>query len=263
MRFALSLPNAGPPGRLVEIAATADASGWDAVFLWDHLHLFREMRLELHDPWVVLGAIAAASRSVRLGTMITPLPRRRPQVFAKQVVTLDHLSGGRVIAGVGLGFPPDDEFAMFGEDPDDRVRAAKLDEALDVVTALWSGQPVDHHGPHYRASAQLLPPPVQRPRPPIWVAAQWPRRGPLERAHRYEGVVPIGADGQPADVDVVRQVAELVGPGCEVAASWLPGNSVAEYAAAGATWLIESRWPVDRWLEELTAAAATDPHAAA
>jgi alkanesulfonate monooxygenase SsuD/methylene tetrahydromethanopterin reductase-like flavin-dependent oxidoreductase (luciferase family) len=261
MRFGLSLPNAGPVVRLVEIARLADSNGWDGVFLWDHVHLFRDMHLELHDPWVTLGAIAQATERVRLGTMVTPLPRRRPQKFAKEVVTLDHLSNGRVIVGVGLGFPPADEYTMFGEDAGDRHRADRLDEALDVVTALWTAEPVDHHRTHYSVSAQLHPPPVQRPRPPIWVAAMWPNRRPVRRAERFDGVVPIGADGQPLGLDGLAQLARAVGPGHDVIGSWMPGPTIEEYAAAGATWLVESRWPEGEWLDELTARAAGAPRA--
>lgn len=260
MKFAISLPNAGPPQQLLQLAVRAEQNGWDGVFVWDHVHLFRAMRLELHDPWVILGAIAAATSRVRIGTMVTPLPRRRPQKFAKEVVTLDHLSGGRVIVGVGLGFPPDDEFTMFGEASADRERADRLDESLDVVTALWTGEPVEHAGRFYRVSAQLLPKPAQRPRPPIWIAAQWPNRRPLERARRYEGIAPIGADGQPLGIEGLRQVAAAIGPGHDVMGSWLPGPSIDEYADAGVTWLVDSRWPDGNWFNELSAAADRNPH---
>ena len=259
MKFGLSLPNAGPVARLVEVARLADSNGWDGVFLWDHIHLFRDLRLELHDPWVTLGAIAQVTSNVRLGTMVTPLPRRRPQKFAKEVVTLDHLSNGRVVVGVGLGFPPADEYTMFGEDGDDRARADRLDEALEVVTALWTSQPIEHRGAHYSVSAELHPCPLQRPRPPIWVAAMCPNRRPLHRAARYEGVAPIGADGQPITHDELAQVARAVGSRLDVIASRMSGPTVDEYAAAWATWLSDSRWPADDWLDELHASASRGP----
>ena len=259
MKFALNLPNAGPAAQLVDIAVAADASGWDAVFVWDHIHLFTEMRLELHDPWVLLGAIAVRTSRIRIGTMVTPLPRRRPQKYAKEVVTLDHLSAGRVTCGVGIGFPPHDEFAAFGESADDRARGDILDEALDVVTALWTGSPVDHSGDHFRIQAELHPRPVQAPRPPIWVAVQWPNRRPLRRASRFDGVFPIGSDGGPIGLDDLRMVSRSVPAGIDVVASWMSDASVADCAAAGATWLVDSRWPEGAWLEELAASAARDP----
>ena len=105
MRFAISVPNVGDPAALVELAELAESSGWDGFFLWDHLHLRRDLHLDVHDPWVVLGACAARTKSLHLGPVVTPLPRRRPQVVAKQITTLDHMTGGKAILGVGLGFP--------------------------------------------------------------------------------------------------------------------------------------------------------------
>jgi alkanesulfonate monooxygenase SsuD/methylene tetrahydromethanopterin reductase-like flavin-dependent oxidoreductase (luciferase family) len=217
------------------------------------------MRLDVHDPWVVLGAVAQVTDRVRLGPMVTPLARRRPQKFAKEVTTLDHLSGGRVVVGVGLGAPADDEFAAFGEAGSDRERADRLDEALEVVTALWSGGPVAHRGDHFTVDAELRPTPLQRPRPPIWVAATWPNRRPLARAGRYEGVVPLGAGGAPAPPEIIARVAEIVGPDCEVVATRTEAASAAEYEASGATWLIESCWPVGEWADELLVAAERGP----
>jgi alkanesulfonate monooxygenase SsuD/methylene tetrahydromethanopterin reductase-like flavin-dependent oxidoreductase (luciferase family) len=266
MKFALSLPNAAPPARLIEIAVAAEESGWDGVFLWDHIHLLRALRLDVHDPWVVLGAIAYATDRVRLGALVTPLPRRRPQKFAKEVVTLDHLSAGRVVVGIGLGYPPDDEFDMFGEDGSIARRAAMTDEALEVVTALWTAEPVRHDGAHYYVDAELRPAPVQRPRPPIWVACQWPARGSFRRALRWDGVMPIFIDGASIGPEVVREVVteaathrEEPGRAFDIVVSWDPAHSVAEYEEAGATWLIESRWPEGDWLAELDAAARRGP----
>ena len=189
---------------------------------------------------------------------------RRPQVFAKEVVTLDHLSGGRVIVGVGLGYPPADEFDMFGDDGSIAHRAAMLDEGLDVVTALWTAEPVRHDGAHYYVDAELRPAPFQRPRPPIWVACQWPARGSFARALRWDGVVPILIDGTLLGPDAVAEVARRAAEGgrdgdLEIVAPWAPGHTPAEYADAGATWLVESRWPEGDWLNELGVAAHDGP----
>jgi alkanesulfonate monooxygenase SsuD/methylene tetrahydromethanopterin reductase-like flavin-dependent oxidoreductase (luciferase family) len=263
VRFALSLPNMGPPQRLVEIAQSADRNGWDAVFLWDHVHFVRSLRRDVHDPWVVLGAIATTTERIRVGTLVTPLPRRRPHKVAKEVVTLDHLSGGRATLGVGLGFPPDDEFEAFGDDADARRRGDRLDEALTVITALWTGEPVDHAGEHYRVSAELRPAPVQQPRPPIWVAGFWPAPRPLQRAMRYDAYVPLSPTGEPLSLDDLRAAADAVAGRCDIVAGWMPDHTVGEYDDAGATWLTESRWPVDGWMDELAAVAAEDPRSRA
>ena len=185
MRYGLSLPNVGPATELVRMASTAEANGWDGVFLWDHLHLSRQLRLDIVDPWVMLGAFAQATGRVRLGALVTPLARRRPWKVAKEVVTLDHLSGGRAIVGVGLGEPPDDDFAAFGDPADARERAALLDDGLAVLDGLLAGAPFTHDGPRYHVDADFLPAPVQQPRPPIWVAGVLPHRRPFERARRW------------------------------------------------------------------------------
>lgn len=144
------------------------------------------------DPWVLLTAVALATERIRIGTMVTPVARRRRWKLARETVTVDRLSGGRLILGVGLGFPPDLDFAAFGEESDDRHRAEKLDEGLDVLTGLWSGEPFSYSGEHYQVlDAQFLPTPVQTPRIPIWVAQMYPYRGPLRRAARWDGLVPM------------------------------------------------------------------------
>lgn len=149
MKHAVNLPNMAEPAALVDLAVTAERAGWDGVFLWDHVAYAEDVGLPLVDPWVVLGAIAQATTRVRLGTMVTPIARRRPWRVAQEVTTLDHLSGGRAVLGVGLGWPDREDFANFGE-PDDHVeRAAMLDEGLEVIDALWSGAHVDHLGDHF------------------------------------------------------------------------------------------------------------------
>jgi alkanesulfonate monooxygenase SsuD/methylene tetrahydromethanopterin reductase-like flavin-dependent oxidoreductase (luciferase family) len=258
MRHALSLPNMGDPSRLVEIAVAADANDWDAVFLWDHLHFDRTMDVEVHDPWVALGAIAVSTRRVALGTLVTPVARRRPWKLAKEVVTLDHLSGGRAILGVGLGFPGDDEFTDFGDEGDDRRRAELLDEGLVVLEGCLSGQPFHHDGPHFTVDVHLLPGCVQRPRPPIWVAGMWPNRRPMFRAQRFDAFAPVSADGNPLTPDITAEIRSQYGNGTLVIPR-AEGTSVAEYERAGADWLVESRWPVDSWADELLTVASGPP----
>jgi alkanesulfonate monooxygenase SsuD/methylene tetrahydromethanopterin reductase-like flavin-dependent oxidoreductase (luciferase family) len=142
MRFGVSVPNAGDATQLVNLAVTAEEAGWDGFFLWDHLQLDALRRPPMHDPWVLLGAIAARTSRVRLGTMITPIPRRRPWKLAKEIITLDHLSAGRVIVGVGLGVPAEAEYGAFGEPTGTRLRAAMLDEALPILDSFLCGEPL-------------------------------------------------------------------------------------------------------------------------
>jgi alkanesulfonate monooxygenase SsuD/methylene tetrahydromethanopterin reductase-like flavin-dependent oxidoreductase (luciferase family) len=258
MRFALSVPPFTDPATIVSLARKAEANGWDGFFLWDHLRF--ELDLDVHDAWVLLGAIASQTSRIRIGTMITPLSRRRPWVIAKHLTTLDHLSGGRVTLGVGLGEPPQRDFADLGDEASPTVRAAMLDEGLEVLAGLLAGDRVDFHGAHLDVAAGLRPPPIQRPRIPIWVGGVAPHRRPLERARRWDGFIPI------ADFPILRpdDLASYVGPhprdGWDLVAQWPDGTSPDDFAAAGATWLVKSVWPGDEgWLGELQALASTPP----
>jgi alkanesulfonate monooxygenase SsuD/methylene tetrahydromethanopterin reductase-like flavin-dependent oxidoreductase (luciferase family) len=261
MRFGLSLPNLGVYAdvrALADLARAAEAAGWDGVFLWDSLHGDPNHPVPVVDPWVALTAIALATERVRLGPMVTPVARRRPWVLARQAATLDHLSGGRLVLGVGLGDPAAGEYGAFGEPTDAQVRAAMLDEGLAVLTGLWSGKPFSFAGAHARVrEATFLPPPVQRPRVPIWVGGWWPNRAPMRRAARWDGAFPGKLAGMGVGMltpDEVRAIAAFIGgrragdgPFDLVVAGTTPGDDpgaaaalVAQYAAAGATWWVES-----------------------
>lgn len=193
MRFGVNVPNFGEfadPRRMAELSVVAERSGWDGFFVWDHMYVFPGN--VVGDPWIQLAAVADATERLVIGTMVTPLPRRRPWVVARQAVSLDQLSGGRFVLGVGIGYPPREEFEMFGEVVDPVVRGDMLDEALDVIVGLWSGEAFTYDGDHYRLESMTFNPvPVQRPRIPIWVAGMWPNKRPFRRAARYEGVFPI------------------------------------------------------------------------
>jgi alkanesulfonate monooxygenase SsuD/methylene tetrahydromethanopterin reductase-like flavin-dependent oxidoreductase (luciferase family) len=219
MRYAVNVPNFedySDVRTVASLAADAEAAGWDGFFVWDHLAFVKALRLRIADPWMLLTGVALATERLRLGPMVTPLARRRPWKLARETVTLDRLSGGRLVLGVGLGEPASDEFGSFGEPTDPVVRAAMLDEGLEVLTRLWSGETVSFQGRHYRVDeVAFQPTPVQRPRVPIWVAGAWPRRGPLRRAARWDGSCPLklDADGElvPLDADDLRGLLTVVG----------------------------------------------------
>ena len=179
------------PRGLASLAARAEATGWDGFFLWDHV-LRAGAPIAIADPWIALAAIAVATTRLRLGPMVTPIVRRRPVKLARETVTLDHLSGGRLTFGAGLGVDSGRELSGFGEVVDERERAAILDEGLGLLTAMWTGEQVDHAGPEFIADAvTLLPRPLQTPRIPIWLAARTTNRAPLRRAARYDGLFAI------------------------------------------------------------------------
>jgi alkanesulfonate monooxygenase SsuD/methylene tetrahydromethanopterin reductase-like flavin-dependent oxidoreductase (luciferase family) len=256
MRYLLSVPPFTDPSAVVDLAVSAEASGWDGFFLWDHLR-WDDVQ-EIHDPWVLLGAVAQVTERMLLGTMVTPLSRRRPWVVAKHLVTLDHLSGGRAVLGVGLGEPPVVDFGDFGDEADARTRAALLDEGLEVVAGLLGDGRVDHHGEHLTVTASMRPLPLQRPRVPIWVAGVAPNRRPLERARRWDGYVPIGSGLEPAAL--AAYVGEPPRPGWDLVVPWADGVPADEYADAGVTWLVRSAEPKDEgWREELQQLAAAPP----
>ena len=197
MQFAIGLPNVGvygDPRLLVELGSMAELSGWDGVFIWDHV-AYREPGWPVADPQVAVAALAASTKHVRLGVLMVALPRRRPWKVARELASLDVLSGGRAIFGAGLGSQALQEYEAFGEHGDAKVRAERLDEALEVVVGLWSGAPFTYQGKYYTVtSGQFLPRPVQQPRIPVWIAGRWPARRPFARAARWDGVFPTHVD---------------------------------------------------------------------
>ena len=257
MRFAVNIPPFADAGRLLDLMLSAEESGWDGVFVWDHLQWRAD--LPVHDPWALLSAAAVRTERVLLGTCVTPLSRRRPFTLAKQILTLDHLSGGRAVLGVGLGEPPDADFADFGDEPDPRIRAARLDEALAVMDPLLRGERVDHAGEHFPVHGQARPGPVQQPRPMIYVAGVVPHRRPLERARRWDGFFPISSDGPMTADDLVTYVGADRPEGWELMVAPPEQYDPADYEAIGVTWMVDSTWPVGDWIDEFAARIADGP----
>jgi alkanesulfonate monooxygenase SsuD/methylene tetrahydromethanopterin reductase-like flavin-dependent oxidoreductase (luciferase family) len=267
VQYGISVPNFGPyfdPRVLAALARDAEQAGWGGFFLWDHILGFYPGPVPVVDPWVALAAIALATERVRIGPMVTPLPRRRPTKLARETVSVDHLSGGRLTLGVGIGALPY-EWDYLGEEGDLRVRGAMLDEGLEVLTGLWSAQPFRHAGTHYHIAgnppdeewgAIFGPPPLQTPRIPIWVGGTWPHKAPFRRAARWDGVCPDGP-GRPLTPDEVRDLVAYINahrtsdsPFDMVIAGATPGDDPAQaaeiagaQAAAGATWWIEGIHP--------------------
>jgi alkanesulfonate monooxygenase SsuD/methylene tetrahydromethanopterin reductase-like flavin-dependent oxidoreductase (luciferase family) len=238
VRFAVWVPNFGAfaDARLVaDLAARTETAGWDGWFLWDHVvHLGGDEPVV--DPWMALALAAASTGRIRLGTLVTPVPRRRPWNLARQAATLDQISGGRAVLGAGIGSVRTGEFRDFGEETDLKRRASLLDEGLEVIDAVWSGAPVHHHGKNYRVDGiTFRPVPVQDPLP-VWVGAVWPHRRPLRRAARWQGVFPERLPGPEA----VAQIRQEIGPDKDIVVSSREARSPRDWAAAGATWWLLS-----------------------
>jgi alkanesulfonate monooxygenase SsuD/methylene tetrahydromethanopterin reductase-like flavin-dependent oxidoreductase (luciferase family) len=244
------------PAVVLDVARGAEAAGWDGLFLWDHILRPPQDPPQIADPWILLAAVATVTTTLRIGTMVTPLVRRRPQKLAREAVTLDHLSGGRLILGLGLGVDSGRELTAFGEISDPATRGDVLDEAAALLTALWSGEPVRHRGAHFVADdVTFLPRPLQQPRIPLWFAARGGARRPTRRAAGYDGLFPIEVDrdGLARMIDLVA--AERGGlDGFDVAvrleagdgppdARTEAGATLAELASIGATWALHSFGP--------------------
>jgi alkanesulfonate monooxygenase SsuD/methylene tetrahydromethanopterin reductase-like flavin-dependent oxidoreductase (luciferase family) len=249
VKLGLHLPNfasLSSPADLADLAARAEAAGWDGFFIWDHVAR-PEGTFPMAEPWIALAAIGVATQRLRIGPLITPLARRRPWNVARQVASLDELTGGRVTLGVGLGISSGPEFNQFSEESDPRVRGDMLDEGLEILRAAWQGTPVRHAGTHYRVDdVTFLPVPVQ-PRVPIWGATERLSGRPVRRAAGLDGVFPIGL--QPSDLPVLLDnVAQHRPEGLDGYDVVITGtddsvtNNSAAWRDAGATW----------WLHELS-----------
>jgi len=258
-RCAIGVPNVGSfgdPTLLVNLAVAAEEHGWDGFFVWDH-QLWWDPEWDVADPVVVVAAVAARTARIRTGILVNVLARRRAGKVARESVTLDQLSHGRLVVGAGLGSLAE-EFTAFGEPGDAKGRAARLDESLDLLEALWTGEPVTFRGEHLTATAvTMLPRPVQRPRIPIWVGGRWPVKAPFRRAARWDGVMPthtgygLGETMPPGElraaVRYTREHRTATGP-FDVAlegrtdgtAPDRGGAHVVPYIEAGLTWWIEA-----------------------
>lgn len=245
------------PRRLVELARSAEEAGWDGFFLWDHMLAFRGMAVA--DSWILAAAIAEVTERMRLGLLVTPLARRRPWVVAREAATLDRLSGGRLVIGVGLGDDGWGEFSSFsGEAVEPDGRRVLLDDSLDLLRRFWSGEPVDYMGEQLEVhSGEFRPRPLQDPLP-VWVACRWPNRRPLDRAARQQGCFPLleEREGEVPLLPEPEKVAELrqellkrgASPAIDIVCRGvsgladrdeLPGRFEA-LEAAGMTWWLES-----------------------
>ena len=259
MLFGISLPPFGDFADisfLAENAKVAETVGWDGIFIWDHV-FFDPTFHPNADPWCALAVVADRTSKIRLGTMITPLARRRPWVLARQTVSVDHLSNGRLTLGVGLGDPVQWDFGFFHEPTDNKQRAQMLDEGLDILNGLWTGKPFSYSGQHYQINEVTFQPrPVQNPRIPIWVGGNWPNKPPMRRAARFDGFYPIKWDGGMTPQDwresltyiqqqrTVNTHFDLVHGGRIPDQHWHRAAPLIEpYSEVGVTWWIEDVSP--------------------
>jgi len=272
MKYGFIIPR-GDVHTIPELAEKVEAAGWDAVFIPDCISIETDQypATEWYDPWVLLAVIAVRTRRVRFGTMLTPLSRRRPWKVTRETVTLDHLSNGRLILPVGLGAAGDDAgFYKVGEAMDRKTRAKLLDESLEIITGLWSGQQFSYEGEHYHVRGMtLLPPPVQSPRIPIWVVGAWPRTKSMQRVLRYDGLLPnkLDQDGRlaeiaPADIQAMKTYIDehrtsdipfdIVWEGRTPGEDREKGAAIVrKWQEAGVTWWLEAMWESDVTMDDV------------
>lgn len=277
MQYGFIIPG-GDIHTIIEMAHEAEEAGWDGVFYWDGICI--EGAGPMYDPWAMLAAIALRTSRVRMGAVLTPPSRRRPWKLARETVTVDHLSNGRLVFPVGLGALDDGGFTKVGEVTQRKERAELLDESLEIITGLWSGQPFSFHGQHFQVEEMtFLPPPVQSPRIPIWVVGAWPRAKSMQRVLRYDGLLPtkLNTDGSLADLtptdlaaigaySAEHRDAEKTTPFDIIWEGETPANDpekarslVRPWAEAGATWWMESRWGNPTRLDESRARIRQGP----
>jgi alkanesulfonate monooxygenase SsuD/methylene tetrahydromethanopterin reductase-like flavin-dependent oxidoreductase (luciferase family) len=258
MKFGIVI-SYGSAGDYVDLAREAEQAGWDGVFAWDDISVDRG---DVFDPWVVLGGMAAVTRTITLGAMVFSLARRRPWKVARETITIDNLSNGRFVLPVGLGGTWDGGYSRVNtDDPERRVRAERLDECLEILELAWSGETVSYDGKHYQMTDLVFDPrPVQRPRIPVWTVAAWPYPKSLARAARWDGAIVSDMSTGAKDVELSPAAVASVGRWvAEHRTSPTPFEIITEgvtsgvdhdadraklepLAEAGATWFIESRW---------------------
>lgn len=279
MKLAIFAPPFGPydARRLAELAALAEQSGWDGFFIWDHIAGYNYPARQT-DAWVALAAIAMRTERIRIGPMVTPIPRRRPHKLARETVSVDHLSGGRLTLGVGIGEGAG-EFEDLGDEGDMKARGQMLDEGLLALMGLWTAQPFTLEGRFYTLrNVTFEPAPLQQPRIPVWAAGKWPARAPLRRAASLDGFFPVG---NPTP-DILREMRSIImahrsdpaapfdlattgrTSGTDSAAD---ADVVGPYIEAGLTWWMESispwrfgwgkdtaaAWPLEQMAERIAA----------
>ena len=256
-KFGVYIANHGVftnPQGYIELSIIAEESNWDGFFIWDHMHLNKDKSDPILDPWIVLAGIATKTDKIRIGTTVTALARRRPWKIARETVSLDRLSNGRFILGIGLGV--DNDFSDFGEEYDPKVRGKRLDEALDILTGLWTGEPFAYQGEYHQINqVKFVPKPIQK-EIPIWVGGTWPNKRPFQRAAKFNGIFPLREGFEeplwPDDMKEIIQFVKLHRKTSKpfdvihtvVTSSKKEENQwIHDYIDAGVTWIVECIYP--------------------
>ena len=261
MQYSFVFPGTADLHLMVDLASEAEAAGWDGLFYWDGI----VKGAEPLDPWVVLSAIAMRTEQIRIGAVLVPLPWRPPWIVARATTTLDHLSNGRLILPIGLGaMSPHDVEAgrsIVGEPIDRRLRAELLDEGIDILNGLATGEPFSYQGKHYQINDVKLTAPVQRPRVPIWTVGAWGAPKSMNRAFRTDGWLPggnVSAADLPAITAYLAEHRPTDRPFDVIWEGRTPGDDlnaaveiVRPFEEAGVNWWVESMWEAPNGPDEI------------
>lgn len=261
MKFGFIIPG-GSTQEIVELASEAEEAGWDGVFYYDDI--YTDAKTEMSAAWPVMAAIAVTTKRIKIGSLLTAVGRRRPWELARESVTVDWLSKGRLIIPTGLGWAGDGAYTKAGMPAERKVRAEMLDEGLDILDGLWSGRPFRYDGKHNQIKMmRFIPRPYQRPRIPVWVVGAWGKPKSMHRALKYDGLIPVikNLDGTHAEVtpEAIREMRayiaenrvargnmrkefDIIKDGTTPANRTKAKKIVEPFAEAGATWWIESLW---------------------
>ncbi|MCW3981509.1 MAG: LLM class flavin-dependent oxidoreductase [Candidatus Bathyarchaeota archaeon] len=262
-KFGIYIANHGitsKPQDYVKLAKSGEECGWEGFFLWDHVFLPWAPDHDVLDPWVMLSAIAAQTNEMIMGTTVTPLARRRPMIIAREAITIDRLSSGRFVLGVGLGGSA--ELKALGEEEDPKTRGAMLDESLAILKGLWSGTPFTFEGKHFRIAEPVKFKPGGNIK--IWVGGNWPNKKPFRRAAKYDGIFPLKAGSDPSIYPQdYREILSYIGKYRESLDSFDLVKSILtvgdkeedayihDFMDMGVNWLLEAFWPARCSLKEI------------
>lgn len=265
VKYGFIIPG-GATREIVDLASEAEEAGWDGFFYYDDI--YTDAMTEMSAAWPIMAAIAATTKKISFGCLLTAIGRRRPWEVARESVTVDRLSNGRLILPTGLGWIRDGAYARAGMDSDRKVRAEFLDEGLEIIDGLWSGKPFRYKGKYNQIKPMtFIPRPLQKPRIPIWVVGAWGRPKSMNRVLKYDGLIGViknanGSHGEVTPVKV-REIKEFILKYRKVRGNMrrdfdivkdgeTPNNQkkaseiVQPFAEAGATWWTETMWGTRR-----------------
>jgi len=263
VKFGIYIANHGitsNPQDYIKLAKRGEECGWDGFFLWDHVFPPWAADDDVLDPWIILSAIAAQTNEITIGTTVTPLARRRPMMIAREAITIDRLSNGRFILGVGLGSTG--EFKALGEEEDPKTRGDMLDESLEILKGLWSGKPFTFDGKHYKIKEPVKFKPEGNVK--IWVGGNWPNKKPFRRAAKFDGIFPLKAGSDPSlypqdyqeILSYIRKYRKSLDSFDVVKSILTVGNKeedayIHDFMEIGVNWLLEAFWSERCSLKEI------------